>query len=249
MIRQAIFWAYENLFVGLVVSIVTLYVASGVIGEWVAWIVVPATLVLSVISLTRFWFCLYDNGIAYWVWRKVSFIWNGTIEIFGNVYNAINISKFSRILWVLAVFNASLVVYYLYVNIDILQIFRTLFELARDFVQFISDPVQILRSFNILLQKLHVDKLLNFLKNDYLIPVIEKIEAGDSRVLLFIVMMTGAIIVLGFLPFVFHGLYRIYLEIFHGGNPLVHRFDSQESHPAHPHNVRDIIHEERPRGD
>lgn len=203
MIRNAILWAYDNLVVGLVVAIVTLYIASGVIGNWVAWIVVPSTLVLSVICLSRFWICLWDNGAATWVYEKMSYLWNGTITIFGNVYYGTNVSKISRVLWIIALFNASLLIYFAYVNIDILQIFNTLFILMMDFIRYITNPIAIMESFDVLLKKMYIRELLTFLRDAYFIPTIKAIEKGDPSIVFGIILMTLGLFGLGYIPVFF----------------------------------------------
>ena len=158
---------------------------------------------LATISICRFGLCLYDNGVADWVYQQFRRLLSGTINVFGYAFNSMNVNKFSRILWILALLNASLIVYFIYVNVDILQIFRTLAGLAVDFIRYITDPVAILKSFDILLKKLYGYKLMIALRDRYFTPAIEQIQNGEVIILFQVSFITLCLIFIGSIPRIF----------------------------------------------
>lgn len=189
----------------------------------------PALISVINIIMARITLALWDNGLFKWIWRRVirayttgRFYFIGGIEI-------LNQYKVGRYLWTLAVLNLFWLPYWMWYNVDVFKILKSMAQICVDLANYFTDPKAIVKSFYDLLAYLHVAVLVAYLKHWY-IEVIKKLTwEGSVTVLWYVLGATFFLFLLGGIaPFLRHHFGTFYMQgytaaysYWYGDTPLV----------------------------
>lgn len=158
--------------------------------EKIIFFLVPATLCLCLIAISRFCFLLFDYNVYQRVWSFIVRCW-----LLGITYVLLGIDTLrqwmiGKILLGLAISNLFLVVYWLYYNIDLLRVFTDIMMLAKDFIVYFSNPGRVIASYINLLRSFCALSYLRSIQHSYIFPVKHSILQGDVYAIFFIIMVS-----------------------------------------------------------
>ena len=198
-------YLYDKCTVPFVVTILVLYVAP--LGDWRAYIIVPLTCLLLPLMCTKFLLFCHRHGFLRYIYDTVhAFVSGALIKLWFGV-NVLRQSKPGQIcLWLALVNLVYFGGYWCYVNVDLLKLGRSLFQMIYTLITSLRDPVAIMQSFQETLRTMSIYKTMEYVRLVYVNNTVHAIDAGSTSVMFFVIMVTGSLTLSATTFYFFHNL-------------------------------------------
>lgn len=199
---QCVDWLYEQSTVPLTLLITVLYWAPH-LGDWRAYIIVPAACLLIPLLCTKFVLFCHQRGFLRYVYDAVhAFISGAFIRLWLGV-TVLRQSKPGQLALCFAAINLIYFGgYWCYANVDLLKLGRSLCLMVYTLVTSLRDPPAIMRSFHETLRTMSIYNAMEYVRVQHVDALVQSIDGGGTASVLVPVLVTSALLVL--MAFVFY---------------------------------------------